>query len=553
MDYNWLLIWMILASCGLNVFQVLKSELSVPTRLRTFFSRLSIPLLILGVLAVSYVFVHPTHAGFYAGAVWLLLVLVPGMLFRWINSLLGARRYSQALIVSRFASVLHPFDGARDQTQLIRALRYFYLGQRREGLELLSELERKPTSTGRTAAILKVRHSGDWESFLQTMESPQMRNLILREPLGVDLYLQSLGESGQTEEMVKVFDRHVLRRRGAASATLINLIRLKVAAFCGQPELAKLISDGPLSHLSPDTARMWEATALQANGQIVQAEEILSELSNSADLYIQSTARKRIAAPISTVQQLSENGRQTLMTIAQNVEHESQFAFLGQLKQRTTWTTNLLILSLVLVYVVEIVNGGVIQELFFEPNDLTVLQKLDYNMDIQNLIKCGALVLPWSKYPGEWWRVITAAFLHGGNLHLLVNCLGILMLGRRLERIWGSVTTMICYLICAVGSIAMMPLLVEKVILVGASGGLMGLIGCLLGYTWRGMLIRRNSFVSGDFKLLVAMVVFQLVFDQMTPMISSECHLAGLVIGLCLGVIVGILQQWRRNRQSDQP
>lgn len=81
---------------------------------------------------------------------------------------------------------------------------------------------------------------------------------------------------------------------------------------------------------------------------------------------------------------------------------------------------------------------------------------------------------------GEWWRVLTAMFLHGGPLHLLFNLACLYAVGSRLERLLGSVVFLAVYL--ATGAIGtLVSLLVHPdVVSVGASGAIFGLIGVSL-------------------------------------------------------------------------
>ena len=551
MTLNWLLTFVVLLSCAVSIFQIARNGFCS-------LAQLGIPVLIGSAYALGY-YLHPAWAGFYGGAVWLITVLLPNLLLRWTSSLLARRRYSWALKTSRLAGWLHPFDVAGKQSQLIQALDRFSQGKFADAMSLLEQLEQRPSALGRAATVLRIRHSGDWPSFLRTLEDQRQQKRFLGDSLGIDVYIQSLGETGQLPEMFAAFDEFVQHRIKPSTATFINLARLKVSAFAGQPELAELICAGPLSHLSEETKQFWIGTALQAGGQLAAAEQIFRGLTDSSDAQITMMAQQRLVRPVFEVGQLPTSARAVLMDFAETVDHESRYALFGQMRRQPTWMINTIALVLVFVFVIEMLHGNVFARVFMESNTLTIKDKIRLMLanaqDMETHIACGALVLPWSEYPGQWWRVFNAAFLHGGLIHLLGNLLGLLFLGRRLERVWGPIVTGFSYLTCAVLSIALMQFFVtvgpdQRFILVGASGGVMGLMGCLLSYMGVGMLVRRNAFVAGDFKWALFMAVAQFCIDQFTPNVSSACHLAGLLTGLCLGLLVGLFHQWLPRRKA---
>src|SRR5690606_35347638 len=82
---------------------------------------------------------------------------------------------------------------------------------------------------------------------------------------------------------------------------------------------------------------------------------------------------------------------------------------------------------------------------------------IDRTLDPDHLIDLGALIVPQSYTPGEWWRVLTAGFLHFGPLHLGLNLLGLLVLAPRLERAWGPLPMVFCHLTATVTSMALAP------------------------------------------------------------------------------------------------
>jgi membrane associated rhomboid family serine protease len=141
---------------------------------------------------------------------------------------------------------------------------------------------------------------------------------------------------------------------------------------------------------------------------------------------------------------------------------------------------------------------------------------------------------------GEFWRVISALFLHFNFLHLGFNLFALYVLGPPLEKILGTIRFAICYLISGIGSTAGVVLLtllkiVRPTELVGASGSIMGIVGA-----WAGFLFRHRQMWQAKQRLLniLLIIAIQIAFDIFTPEVSTSAHLCGLVVGFFLGLMM---------------
>jgi len=141
---------------------------------------------------------------------------------------------------------------------------------------------------------------------------------------------------------------------------------------------------------------------------------------------------------------------------------------------------------------------------------------------------------------GEYWRLFTALFLHGGFTHLLFNVFALYILGPPLERSIGSVRFAVCYLASGLASsagvVGLMVLgFVQVAELVGASGCIMGIVGA-----WAGFLLRHRHMPQAKQRLgnVVMIIVIQVVFDLSTPQVSMAAHLCGLIAGFFLGLVL---------------
>jgi membrane associated rhomboid family serine protease len=141
---------------------------------------------------------------------------------------------------------------------------------------------------------------------------------------------------------------------------------------------------------------------------------------------------------------------------------------------------------------------------------------------------------------GEFWRLISALFLHFNFLHLGFNLFALYVLGPPLEKILGTIQFAICYLISGIGSTAGVVVLtlfkiVKPAELVGASGCVMGIVGA-----WAGFLFRHRQMWQAKQRLLniLLIIAIQIAFDISTPEVSTSAHLCGLVTGFFLGLVM---------------
>src|SRR5437667_12060139 len=138
---------------------------------------------------------------------------------------------------------------------------------------------------------------------------------------------------------------------------------------------------------------------------------------------------------------------------------------------------------------------------------------------------------------GEYWRLFTALFLHGGLTHLLFNVFALYILGPPLERSIGTVRFAVCYLVSGLASSAGVVLLttfglVQVAQLVGASGCIMGVVGAWAGF----LLIHRHAPLAKQrLANIFLIVVIQTAFDLSTPQVSMAAHISGLIGGFLLG------------------
>jgi membrane associated rhomboid family serine protease len=124
---------------------------------------------------------------------------------------------------------------------------------------------------------------------------------------------------------------------------------------------------------------------------------------------------------------------------------------------------------------------------------------------------------------GEWWRLVTAAFLHANLIHLGMNMLGLWWFGAPVEAALGRTRFLLLYVVSGLAGSAGALIASPNGITVGASGCLFGLLGAAL------VLERQGTYVFGGGAL--GIIVINLAFTFLVPGISIGGHLGGLVGG----------------------
>lgn len=131
---------------------------------------------------------------------------------------------------------------------------------------------------------------------------------------------------------------------------------------------------------------------------------------------------------------------------------------------------------------------------------------------------------------GEWWRLLTAPFLHAGLWHIGLNMLALWVLGGIVEPLIGRWRFVAVYAVSALGgTVASYAFSSPVVISVGASGAVFGLLGATL-VAFR----RLNRDVSG----VVVLLVVNVAIGFAIPSIDWRAHLGGLAAGAVLTAVM---------------
>lgn len=167
---------------------------------------------------------------------------------------------------------------------------------------------------------------------------------------------------------------------------------------------------------------------------------------------------------------------------------------------------------------------------------------------LQMLVGINAVAGDWGMWPvgiaigGEWWRLVTAAFLHGSFLHIAFNMYVLFAIGPTLERILGHGRYLTLYVLAALGGgVASYAFSDIRTVSVGASGAIFGLMGALV------VAGRRLRY---DVTFVIILLGINVVIGFISPGVDWRAHLGGLVTGAAVAAIMVFPS--RRHRTAVQ-
>lgn len=161
------------------------------------------------------------------------------------------------------------------------------------------------------------------------------------------------------------------------------------------------------------------------------------------------------------------------------------------------------------------------------------------------LLRLGAKFNGFIVY-GQWWRLITAAFLHAGLMHIVFNGFSLFAVGPIVESMYGHWRFLIVYLVAAVTGNLFSAAFSPVSIGVGASGAIFGMFGAILyfGVEYRDMFKRLFG------PRIIMIIVINLVYGFMNAGIDNFAHIGGLVGGFLTAGALGVGGRRRRSRMA---
>ncbi|MFT3750797.1 MAG: rhomboid family intramembrane serine protease [Agriterribacter sp.] len=154
----------------------------------------------------------------------------------------------------------------------------------------------------------------------------------------------------------------------------------------------------------------------------------------------------------------------------------------------------------------------------------------------QDLLHIGANFGPATR-SGEWWRLLTCIFLHGGLMHLLANMYGLMFVGLFLEPLLGTIKYLGIYLITGIIASATSIWWYPAIVSVGASGAIFGLYGVFIALMLRK--IFPKEFAQSFLVSTSVFVGFNLLMG-LTGGIDNAAHIGGLISGFIIGMVIKV-------------
>jgi rhomboid protease GluP len=381
------------------------------------------------------------------------------------------------------------------------------------------------TEIGRAATALLYRSTDRWHEYITWVKERltllPLQRLHQRE-MTLVYYLRALAETGNLPDCIQ--ELTTLERNRQINLQQSNLSRMYILAYCGRIDTVTQLFRGLLSMYPAAISQFWIATAELAAGKSAVARTQLANVrEQTTDSCIQQDIIWRLSKPLPDLTTLTPTDWEIVTQIEAITKQEMKYG--SQIpRDASTPATNLLIWINVLIFGAQL--GW---------------QYQTGNGEV-SFIPWGGLVAPLV-LAGEWWRIVTANFLHLGGLHLGMNMFALLYLGKFVEYRLGTLRFAIAYLLAGIGSMAVITYvdtrwLTEPQITVGASGAIMGLLGAMGAIhlvNWRQ---GKATSAARQFKVVLFSVGFQLVFDFTNGHTSIVGHFSGLTIGFLGGLIL---------------
>jgi rhomboid protease GluP len=157
------------------------------------------------------------------------------------------------------------------------------------------------------------------------------------------------------------------------------------------------------------------------------------------------------------------------------------------------------------------------------------------DLDGQTLLVFGAKYGPlvWA---GQYWRLLTAGFLHGGLIHIFMNTWVLYDLGAQVEELYGTSRMVVIYLVSTVVGFLASALWFGG-LSIGASAGIFGLIGAMIAVGVRS----RSALGDAIRSMYMRWAIYGLLFGLMPFLrIDNAAHLGGLAGGFIVGYVAGL-------------
>lgn len=481
-------------------------------------------------------------------------LLVLGPLVRGLGRRFAAvERLGIARRLLDLAEVLAPGSGVADEKALIGAMQEIRDGHIEQTVDALTAAKDRAPADARLAIDERIAMlylaAYRWSDAIAHAEAnlfgaaaepmpptdpneppvpppPLRRVLGVAPPVWVEL-LGAYGRTGDLDRAAQMLARLEDACEGRDEAGVwIHRARLMFLALAGRTAAVQtLVEPRQARHMSPAARTYWLAVALEQKGDRAAATAAYEKARGRSrgrprDLIEQALANLARADGVPVT--LSEEASAVVARV-EAAPLPPQVRAPAIPRAYATWslTGTMLMVAALLTLMVGATN------------------------DVGVLMRSGAMVRGLVD-GGEWWRIFSCVFVHVGGLHLLVNVIGMVFVGKITEELFGTARTYALFFASGFAGAVASYLASPAGISAGASGALFGLLGALfVELTWHRARYRA-AWKRGMLGALAVVIVAQVGYGFMYPVIDQWAHGAGLVSGAVFGVLLSPHARWSK-------
>lgn len=472
-------------------------------------------------------------------------LMVLGPLVRTLaRQLVAAEWIGLATRLLDIAEILAPASGVAEEKAVLRAMTEIREGRIEQTIDALTAAKDRAPADARLAIDERIAMlyltAYRWSDAIAHAEAHLFggpppadgdgslrRELGIAPPVWVEL-LGAYGRIGDLERAARMVARLEDVCAGRDDASLwIHRARVMFLALAGRIDAVRaLVAPRQARHMSLAARSYWMAVAHEHHGDRVEATQAYERARSRS----RGRPRELIDGALAKLGAHPETLRTELDDLASEVVARIEAAPLPapiavtrSHGPRATWTLTAILLAV----------------------SATVSIAVGETSDLGVLARAGALARGMVD-SGEWWRVVSCVFIHCGTLHLVLNAIGLLIVGWLAEDLFGSVRLIALFAVAGIGGAVASYLATTDGTSAGASGAVFGLLGAVFLEITLHRRHYRAQWKQGLWGGLAIVTVCQLGFGFAYPVIDQWAHGVGLAAGALLGAVLSPHARWSR-------
>ena len=517
------------------------------------------------VIAITGLYIAPKHDWLCALVGWIFLLgytVIARMLLIKMSQALGLLRCEQAVKWARFVRIIFWGPPGRYWLDLSYMINFYLRGDAKSANAIYEKWKAvklpKPIADSLTAyAMIGLLVMRDWQSTIDKYEDAIQRyqselgskKKKVRFPYQIGVpAIRAFNELGRYKEGLEALELSDMPSSNYGRDTLETVFLGYFALLGAEPQLNSVLESmkGNKTAL-PEHARLyWQARCFAEKGSYEEAVHCFAESLRKTPE--QDTAwKERTQYQLKYYQERRAEG--SLGTGAQASAEELAIKDRAARRAKEIMDRCLSISEILNTRepprAVHVLTGLIsIAFVLTDPGMGMLMNMSEFAQRCQLLgVLQGHLVVA-----GQWWRLLTYQFLHGGAAHLLMNLFGLVWFGRYVENLYGPARFLIIYFASGVLSGLLQISVDMNEYAVGASGAVLGIFGAGLAATVRLKELLPASIRKHELSWMIALAVTQLAFDQIVNFlfpaahgekdairIAAAAHVGGMISGFALG------------------